>query len=471
MLTIKLSQTSLAHQRSYSTSSGTFSDASASRQPGFASLGRSNSGRAAGFGPSSTSHAHTKSLFQRVPSPPQQPPLSSTAALPPSAWTSAIGSAVGDAYTSVIASGQSTAGLQGSNYGDEVDETGASVRRTHSLQHGYGASSKIQERLARSPALFPTYQRQGPPSALPRQPKKDQLRDGEIEPPTSPIRRSPWSATEVTPENDGWQDLRSGANQGPATREFLQRRAMEGIDGPQTSQAQQDQLRNAFEAIQLGNEILGGGSTAAPTRSPAVAAQHSLLYQMAMTDDVVDRGRPATSNNLSGYDPSVLQSAVNLTLSPIPGSRTQSQQPGGRIGLGQDLPGQFQPSRDDYVDLTDSWSAGPPQMTRQFSNPQQGASRDFEPRWGQPPANAYNTGYTPAMQSYAGPQDPGQVLYPQQHFAQMSVGLQPYMQQMPAHQQRGPPPPEPVKIPDAVAEKAAADVRQMGSEGTQPGRL
>ena len=105
---------------------------------------------------------------------------------------------------------------------------GADIRRHQSLTQGYGSSSRVRERLERSPALLSLEQRE----TLHRRLKEEQnhvrsLSGDREEPPTSPIGRSVWSFSH--PEDDGWS--RPGS--------------------------QNLQLQDAFEAMQLGRRMMG----------------------------------------------------------------------------------------------------------------------------------------------------------------------------------------------------------------------
>ena len=112
--------------------------------------------------------------------------------------------------------------------GDEIPHPsdGADIRRHQSLTQGYGSSSRVRERLERSPALLSLDQREN----LHRQLNEEQnhsrnLPEDREEPPTSPIGRSVWSVSH--PEDDGWS--RPGSQQ----------------------------LQDAFEAMQLGRRMMG----------------------------------------------------------------------------------------------------------------------------------------------------------------------------------------------------------------------
>ena len=119
---------------------------------------------------------------------------------------------------------------------------GADVKRHQSLNQGYG---RVRERLERVPALLPLEQRQDvlqrlgePAPILPGGHQRKISEATEDEPPLSPIGRSVWSPATVATGDDGW-----------SRQNVLQ---------------QQQQLQDAFEAMQLGRRMMGGDMTPRP---------------------------------------------------------------------------------------------------------------------------------------------------------------------------------------------------------------
>lgn len=98
----------------------------------------------------------------------------------------------------------------------------AGVKRHQSLTQGYGANSRVRDRLERSPAVLTLEQRR--------------LRDAqrkEDEPPTSPVGPSVWSSDQGQRADDGW-------------KQALPQRNLMAMIG-----SQQSQLHDSFEAMHL----------------------------------------------------------------------------------------------------------------------------------------------------------------------------------------------------------------------------
>jgi hypothetical protein len=157
--------------------------------------------------------------------------MSSTAALPPSAVP----------YLS-------------QDYRPPTPETqspaGGGVKRHQSLTHGYGANSRVRDRLERSPALLTLEQRR--------------LRDSqgqEDAPPTSPVGPSVWSSDQSERADDGWRQA------------LPQRNLMAMMN------SQQPQLHESFEAMNL------RGSDGLPGGRPTPAKKLSLITDTELLPD------------------------------------------------------------------------------------------------------------------------------------------------------------------------------------------
>jgi hypothetical protein len=240
-----------------------------------------------------------------------------------------------------------------------------------------------------------------------------------------------------------------------------------------------DQLTTAFEAMQLSNEMLGaGGGHVGGVVAGAGQPSQQMLYQMAMQESYGDlRGRsmPAggqqqqlgdyavdQSGRLAQRMPPVASTRTSLAdqtvLSPILQSRSHSRQAEGRAGTPGDHSQQQQQQQQpypsypgqaggNYIDLSEHGESGRFTPQHQTDN-----------RW-QPQFQQYNQ--MPGMQ---GQQQPGMppVMPGGGYSGQQQTFHAPYPQTAQYYQQFAPGnPPEPVKIPDAVASKAAADVQRM----------
>ncbi|OXB35952.1 YTH domain family 2 [Cryptococcus neoformans] len=138
-------------------------------------------------------------------SPPAPPPVSSTAALPPFQLP-----------------------LPDSSYVPAMTG-GADVKRHQSLTQGYGSSSRVRDRLERSPAI--TLEHREPRDTSGVRVKIDTR--FEDEPPTSPIGPSVWS-NNLSRTDDGWGSAPLNQNARNASQ----------------------QLQDAFEAMNLGRNMV-----------------------------------------------------------------------------------------------------------------------------------------------------------------------------------------------------------------------
>lgn len=197
---------------------------------------------------------------QHLFTPPTPPPMSSSAALPPMQLL----------------------------VGDQIHHAsdGADIKRHQSLTQGYGSSSRVRERLERSPALLSMEQREGVRRRLSQEPNHARkISEDREEPPTSPIGRSVWSMSH--PEDDGWS--RPGAQQ----------------------------LQDAFEAMQLGRRMMGmenGQKERASPSNDMATARHP-------TPNSADRIVPSVGP--PGEEPSWVAGLVGMPdrLSPQPVTR------------------------------------------------------------------------------------------------------------------------------------------------------
>lgn len=171
-------------------------------------------------------------------SPPAPPPVSSTAALPPFQLPLSDSSYISP-----------TAG-------------GADVKRHQSLTHGYGSSSRVRDRLERSPAI----------TLEPREPRdtsgvrvKIDTRF-EDEPPTSPIGPSVWS-NNLSRTDDGWSSAPLNQNARNASQ----------------------QLQDAFEAINLGRNMV------APDGNALLANDLDPRGRLGLETDIMRRPQPSSN--------------------------------------------------------------------------------------------------------------------------------------------------------------------------------
>ncbi|RXK42434.1 hypothetical protein M231_00424 [Tremella mesenterica] len=199
----------LHHEETVATSAGlsrTQSLRAQAKHPESGPLGRSSSLRSTGemhYKPSVTVSSPTESNNpQQALSSPTPPPASSTAALPP--------------FPLPLPDNTSL-------------EPGADVKRHQSLTQGYG---RVRERLERSPALLTLEQRdeirkQNDQSSNNVPTHARRISEApEEEPPLSPLDNGVWSRSTISPADGGW--------------------------------SRQQQMQDAFEAMQLGRRMMGG---------------------------------------------------------------------------------------------------------------------------------------------------------------------------------------------------------------------
>ncbi len=373
-------------------------------------------------------HSHTRSLYhlgRESPTIIAMPSTSTTTAPPSAGPMSAVSGMSG--------------GSAGSGITIEEDEEmtpGGSVKRTHSLQQGYGHHSKIQERLARSPALFPTYQRTSAAAPAPSSSLGQINFRREDEPPTSPIRRSPWDAASITPENDGWAGVRT-----------------------------RDDLGAEFQGMHIHNDTSRPHTEMQSMQSLAMGppSSHQALYNMVMQDR---------------YLPKMMSPPAPQMLPVIPQSRSNSQQPEREARSDTPNDGQqqammgyhaptYQPSAGNYIDLGDGGNMGSgrylssqhsqlPQAQQQHQLPVDGRWQGNYQTYHQdlnlgamlrPGGMAVSTGFDPRTQTvYQGGFLPQQFSYHQQFTAAPIPVATPETT---------------VKVPDEVAKKAAQEVERM----------
>ncbi|KIR41949.1 YTH domain family 2 [Cryptococcus deuterogattii 99/473] len=139
---------------------------------------------------------------------------------------------------------------------------GADVKRHQSLTHGYGSSSRVRDRLERSPAI----------TLEPREPRdtsgvrvKIDTRF-EDEPPTSPIGPSVWS-NNLSRTDDGWSSAPLNQNARNASQ----------------------QLQDAFEAINLGRNMV------APNGSALLANDLDPRGRLGLETDIMRRPQPSSN--------------------------------------------------------------------------------------------------------------------------------------------------------------------------------
>ncbi|KAJ9099292.1 hypothetical protein QFC21_004173 [Naganishia friedmannii] len=252
--------------------------------------------------------------------------------------------------------------------------TGADVRRHQSLQQGFGHSTKVQERLARSQALLPPEQRTSGSSVNGTSPVITADRDRRLSDIASGISsRNVWSLNDIG--NDGWEQvdvaMRARANHSPGnlagpyqpatplsrqqthTPPVLQSSNMQLCEqlypAMQQTQSwdpsyppdllQRDNLAQAFQAMQLGTEMLmpASGSTAAGSQiNPHALMSASALddlYRNGLMPYPVHRARPTAPGAYSeGVDYNARYGHVQQAVSPgylgFPGSSGQMPPPG-----------------------------------------------------------------------------------------------------------------------------------------------
>lgn len=211
--------------------------------------------------------------------------------------------------------------------------SGADVRRHQSLQQGFGHSTKVQERLARSQALLPPEQRTSGPSMNPASPLITADRDRRLSDIASgSSARNVWSLNDDG--NDGWEQvdvaMRARANHTPLTLAGpyqsttpLSRQQTHTPPVPPSGNThlgeqlypamqqatswdpsyppdlmQRDNLAQAFQAMQLGSEMLmpAPGSLAAGSQiNPHPLMSTSALddlYRNALMPYPVQRAHP-----------------------------------------------------------------------------------------------------------------------------------------------------------------------------------
>jgi hypothetical protein len=137
--------------------------------------------------------------------PPTPPPVSSSAALPPYGYSLAELNSMEDAH-----------------------HEGADIKRHQSLTHGYGSSSRVRDRLGRSPGLLTLDQRDDQQRGSQGPPHHTRTLSG-VDGTTSPIGHNLWSPSQPL-EGDGW------------------------------SRPNMQQVQNAFDAMSLGRRMMGPGS-------------------------------------------------------------------------------------------------------------------------------------------------------------------------------------------------------------------
>ncbi|WVR07547.1 hypothetical protein IAU60_004589 [Kwoniella sp. DSM 27419] len=216
-------------------------------------LGRSTSLKAVGehYRPNALSPPSQNSTPRHPFTPPTPPPVSSTAAFPP---------------FQLPPSDPQHAHAQ-------YDRTpGADLKRHQSLTQGYGSSSRVRDRLERSPAILSMEQRED----VRRRMNSARSPDGE-QPPISPIVPSVWSPSHPTGQDDGW------------------------------SRAASMQLQDAFEAMNLGRRMM----------TPSTG---ETMHDGRNTDEDRLRQQPMTAGPASmvqsGEEPSWVTSLVGSAPTP-----------------------------------------------------------------------------------------------------------------------------------------------------------
>lgn len=180
----------------------------------------------------------------------------------------------------------------------QSEAQGADVRRHQSLQQGFGHSTKVQERLARSQALLPPEQRTAYGA---------DRESGERERRTSDLSaRNVWGTGTGVGGNDGWAQvdtaMRARANHTPVNTNAVGRRETrtqptgefsEPLQDPYQAGVQRDSLMQAFQAMQLGNEMLGPAVVSEVPAVPNLAdVYRSSLMTYGQTNYDADYGYP-----------------------------------------------------------------------------------------------------------------------------------------------------------------------------------
>lgn len=171
----------------------------------------------------------------------------------------------------------------------QSEAQGADVRRHQSLQQGFGHSTKVQERLARSQALLPPEQRTSYIAETEGGGRERERRTSDLS------ARNVWGTGSRVGGNDGWAQvdvaMRARANYTPVNHpsNALGRRETrtpptgefqgEMLQDPYQPGLQRDSLMQAFQAMQLGNEMLGpvAGSDLGPVPALADVYRNSLM--------------------------------------------------------------------------------------------------------------------------------------------------------------------------------------------------
>lgn len=202
----------------------------------------------------------------------------------------------------------------------QSEAQGADVRRHQSLQQGFGHSTKVQERLARSQALLPPEQRIT--YVAERESGERERRTSDLSP------RNVWGTGTGMGGNDGWAQvdtaMRARANHTPVNTSAVGRRETrtpptgefsEPLQNPYQAGMQRDSLMQAFQAMQLGNEMLGPAVIPEVPAVPNLAdVYRSSLMAYGQTNYDADYGYPRALGppidaglSYPGYTPVVTQ--------------------------------------------------------------------------------------------------------------------------------------------------------------------
>lgn len=252
--------------------------------------------------------------------------------------------------------------------------SGADVRRHQSLQQGFGHSTKVQERLARSQALLPPEQRTSTSSVNATSPVITADRNRRLSDITSGTStRNVWSLNDDG--NDGWEQvdvaMRARANHTPVnvispyqpatplSRQQTHTPPVLQTGGthlgeqlyPSMQQtqswdpsyppdlAQRDNLAQAFQAMQLGTEMMMpalGATVAGSQINPHAMMSASALddaYRSSLMPYTVQRAHPlAPGAYAEGVDYNAGYGLGQQVASPVysgfPGSGVQMSAPG-----------------------------------------------------------------------------------------------------------------------------------------------
>ncbi|KAJ9116468.1 hypothetical protein QFC22_004910 [Naganishia vaughanmartiniae] len=256
--------------------------------------------------------------------------------------------------------------------------TGADVRRHQSLQQGFGHSTKVQERLARSQALLPPEQRTSGPSGKATSPVITADRDRRLSDIASGTSaRNVWSLNDDG--NDGWEQvdvaMRARANHTPVNpagpyqpatplsrqqthtppviQSDMTHLGAQLYPAMQQTQSwdpsypsdltQRDNLAQAFQAMQLGTEMLMPATGSQINPHPLIAASAlDDLYRNGLMPYPAQRAHPispgAYTNNVdynNGYG--LVRQAVSPLYPGFPATAMQMPPPGGHLMQGPSI--------------------------------------------------------------------------------------------------------------------------------------